>query len=243
MFRMRKHGMRLALSGMALLLVGATARAQQETLAEDKPRGAIGVHLAAASPLGSSASHLKTRPGIGGFGALFLNSAGTIGLRVDGSLFFLGDNTFGESQTLLGASTPITYEVRTFARMVHVTIGPQLSVRLGPVISYLAIGGGPMHVSTVEEIKLRPRGEEAKETVDANDLAAKTGTGWQAGGGLHFRVGRGAFVGLSVHYVDAGQFRYVPPSSVQSDGDGNVTFDVVETGMRYIVVQISLSSW
>lgn len=138
----------------------------------------------AGTQRGGSVAHLNTRLGIGGFGTLFLNSAGTIGLRVDASLFFLGENTRGASYRLPGACIPVTYEVRTFARMVHFTIGPQLSKRFGPVISYLAIGGGPMYVATIEEIKLRPHWGETREVISENDLAARTVTGWQAGGGF-----------------------------------------------------------
>lgn len=242
MYSKRRYGPGLALSGVILLLLGGTARAQEETLGDGAPRGGFGIHLATASPTGSVRSHLNTRPGIGGFATLFLNKAATIGLRVDGSYFFLGESSRGASYTLPGAVAPMRYEITTSADMLHFTIGPQFSKRFGSVISYLTIGGGPTHVSTTEDVRLL-LGSEPGETISANDLARKTGTGWQAGGGFHIHIGQGAFLGLSIHYLDAGQFRYVPPSSVRSDGDGNVTFDVVETDMRFVLVQVSLSGW
>lgn len=242
MFSRQNYGMRLAISGVTLLLLGATARAQEETLSDGGLKGAFGIHLAMAAPTGGLQTHLNPRPAIGGFATLFLEKSATIGLRLDGSYTFLGENRRGASYTLPGAIAPVRYEITNSASMLHFAIGPQLSKRFGPVISYLTIGGGLAHVSTSEDVKLLLASDE-DETISAIELAGKTGTGWQAGGGLQFHVGQGAYIGLSVHYLDAGQFHYVPPGSVRSDAEGNVTFDVVETGMRYIVVQFSLSGW
>jgi len=238
----RRYIMGLTLSGVTLLLVGATARAQQETVSDGVLKGGFGFHVATAVPTGGLQTHLNPRPAIGGFATLFLERSATIGLRVDGSFTFLGENSRGASYTLPGAIAPVRYEITNSADMLHFTIGPQISRRFGPVISYLTIGGGPVHVSTSEEVKLLLVSEE-DETVSATELAGKTATGWQVGGGLLFHIGQGGHIGLSVHYLDAGQFRYVPPASVRSDSDGNVTFDVVDTEMRYVVVQLSISGW
>jgi opacity protein-like surface antigen len=234
--------MRLAISGATLLLMGATARAQEETLSDGVLKGAFGVHLAMAAPTGGLQAHLNPRAAFGGFATLFLERSAMIGLRLDGSYTALGENKRGASYTLPGAIAPVRYEITNSSSMLHFTIGPQFSKRFGPVISYVTIGGGPTHVSTSEDVKLLLASEE-DELISATQLAGKTGTSWQAGGGLHFHVGQGAYIGLSVHYLDAGKFHYVPPGSVRSDADGNVTFDVVDTEMRYVVVQISLSGW
>ena len=237
-----KYCTALVFSAISALLVGETAWAQHGPFAGDTARGGLGIHLATAVPTGDVSHNLETRAGIGGFLTLLLNDAGTIGLRVDGSYYFLGENNRTTSVAVPGAIAPVRYEITTRADMLEFTIGPQLFKRFGRVVPYVTAGAGPAHVSTTEDVKTLI-GWDSGETIASTGLAGNWSSAWQVGGGFYVEVGEGTFLGLAVHYLDAGHFRYIPPSSVEPGPDGTATFSVLETDMNYLVVQISLSGW
>lgn len=242
MFSEGRYLTALVLGAISALLVGETAWAQHGPFAGDTARGGLGVHLATAVPSGDLRRNLETRAGIGGFLTLLLNDAGTLGLRVDGSYYFLGENNRTTSVAVPGAIAPIRYEITTRADMFEFTIGPQLFKRFGRVVPYVTVGAGPAHVSTTEDVKTLI-GSDSGETIASTSLAGNWSSAWQVGGGFYVDIGGGGFLGLAVYYLDAGDFRYIPPGSVGRGPDGTTTFSVLETDMRYLVVQINLSGW
>jgi hypothetical protein len=176
--------------------------------------------LLVAQPKGEFATELDTE----GFGA---NVAGLFRLDREGILSVRGDlggMQYG-SETLRAPYWPITgrvaLDVETTNSIFWGSIGPQISVPVGPIQPYMNAAIGFMDLVTKTSVRGSDSQYEYASTNNSDDVTSA----WIFGGGIYVPLGNDKQWKLhaGARYFYGGEATYLKEGDIQDNPDGSVT--------------------
>lgn len=208
---------------VAVSFVASTAEGQRR-----RPRGwdsgpsrfTVVGDVLVAQPKGEFATQLDTE-GVGAnVGGLFrLDREGLFSIRAD-----LGGMQYG-SETLYVPYLPITgrvsLDVETTNSVIWGSIGPQITVPVGPVQPYVNAAVGFMDFVTSTSVRGSDSNYEYASTNNADDATSA----WIFGGGVYVPIGTSKAWKLHVggRYFYGGEATYLTEGDIRDNPDGSVT--------------------
>lgn len=184
-------------------------------------RLAGGLTLSVSQPTGDFRKFAGVGVGITANAQVSADRSGVLGLRVEG-----GTQNYGRSASLVqsfgGVLVNRPYRQVTSNDIFWGSIGPQLSLPLGPVRPYAFASVGVANFATTSRLigaGLDGRASQSFEITDLSSFATTRGYG----GGVRFRIPRGDRTALSVdlgaraHFIRSA--RYLVPGLVTPDVD------------------------
>ena len=233
--------MRLSMLTAALLASPAAAGAQ---LLDDRPRGpekgAIGVSLVVAQPLGAFRDYVKVGGGIDGSVLVHLTRDRAWGVRIDGGFINYGRET---KRTRLSNSIGdrIRVDVNTTNNIARMGVGPQLTVPRGPVRPYLHGTIGFSYFYTQSGVEgVDDTDNEFASTTNFSDAALS----WGGGGGLLFPFktkGTTVAVDFGARYLKNGRTRYLREGGITDNPDGTIDVSPIESEVELLVWNLGVS--
>ena len=208
---------------VAVSLIPFTGQAQRRERRswEQRPsRFSLVGDLLVAKPKGEFATELGTNGFGANVGALFrLDNEGVLSIRGD-----IGGMQYG-SETLHAPYYPITgrvsLDVETTNSMFWGSIGPQVTVPVGPIQPYMnaAIGFSELITST------SVRGSDSEYEYASTNNADDATSAWIFGGGVYVPFGTQKSWKLHVggRYFYGGRATYLTEGDIQDNPDGSVT--------------------
>jgi hypothetical protein len=193
------------LAPVVLLLFGFAATASAQS------RFQYGGGALLGTPTGALGKQIGNGGGVGGH-ALWSTHGGVFGLRLDGSLFLYGGETFRVPAPREAGH--LTTRVTTDNWTGHATVGPQLMAPSGPLRPYLHAFAGVGYYSTTTEVtdpsvRIAPLGPARARTASSTDYD-DAAFAYGAGAGVLVPLGgRGVALDAGARYVRDGRVSYL----------------------------------
>lgn len=216
----------IALCAAMLAISSSPARAAWEA----------GGHLEYAEPRDEFAAVVERAFGIQGFGVLYLDPAGFIGLRADA-----GFHNYGNEEVQVPLSSTVRrvlVDVSTTNNIATLDIGVEVSAPAGPVRPYVFASLGLGYFFTESSVS----GSNTSDEPFASSLNFDdTTTGTTFGGGLRIPVAGQISVDLGVEYRRYTNARYLAEGDIIEESDGSVTLLVNETDAELFVYRLGVA--
>jgi len=213
---------RIGMAVLALGLVSSPLLGQRSALREVGDRGAFGVNVVVAQPLGQFRRNGDVAAGLSVFG---VTSGGPLALRIDAGWMAYDARYQG-------------YGVSTLSQIGTIAAGPQLTVGQGPLRFYgFATVGGSMFWSTASYQGCGCYGSDWF-------LDGHFTTTTSAGGGVLFAISNRRSpiaIDIGARAVRHDRVKYVPANGLTQNPDGSFTAREVETPVEMRVLQIGVS--
>ncbi|HEY4132448.1 MAG TPA: hypothetical protein VGM50_17690 [Gemmatimonadaceae bacterium] len=185
-------------------------------------------------PLGELAQNIGFGYGATGTYVLRLDHSGILGLRAD-----VGFTGYGEESESVPLSSTIGGRIRvdvtTTNYMVPFTIGPQLTIPIGRVRSYVNAGFGGQVFYTESKVNGDDDSFSFANTTNQSDITHT----WVVGGGLYLPVYEGrprVLVDLGAQYYTGGRAQYLRPGSIQDSPQFQI--NPLESDTRMLLIRI-----
>jgi hypothetical protein len=220
---------------VAALVAAAPLSGQRYGLREVRDVGRAGVHLALGVPVGDFRQSVNAAGGVNVFGAVNLDRAGGLALRLDGSYLVYGVDDRLVSQPYFPVGINTTYSIGTFG------IGPQITLGQGPVRLYGFGEAGFSYISAHSSYRVDGCGCDA--FASSTDFADWT-SALQAGGGVLVSLRQGrtpVSLDLGARYLGNGEAWVVRPGDVVPQSDGSVVVYPTRTRADLVVFQLGVS--
>jgi opacity protein-like surface antigen len=217
----------LALSAVALLASSSPAHAVDWE---------AGGHLVYAEPRAEFAAVVEQGFGIHGFGVVFLDPTGFLGLRLDGGFLNYGNE---EVQVPLSSTVQrVVVDVNTSNNIALLNIGIEVSAPSGPVRPYAFGSIGLGYFFTESSVS----GSNSSDVPFASTRNFDdTTTGTTLGGGLRIPVAGRISVDLGVEYRRYTNARYLAEGDIVEESDGGVTLLVNETDAELVMYRLGVA--
>ncbi|MEQ1854850.1 MAG: hypothetical protein ABL963_00170 [Longimicrobiales bacterium] len=219
---MRRGALTTALRVGAVVVATVPATTQVTAAQEhSEPRGAWGMSLVAAEPVGELAIFFDR--GFGGQidAAWPMSHDGRLRLRSD-----LGFLVYGYENLHYCYSVPIGCRIEadltTMNNIVYGGLGPEVAFRVGALEPYAYATAGLSYFATVSSLGDEWSESDWAETTNYSDLVMA----WKLGGGMRLRVSRGArpvSLDFGVERHRNGIAAFLTPGDIVDNPDGSIT--------------------
>ena len=194
-------------------VVAPAAGAQREDRIGPK-RMEAGVDLTYALPVSQFRHNVRQGFGGGGHFLLGIDPAGVLGIRIGADFVNYGN----ETQYLPLSSTfrRITLTQQTSNNIVVASVGPQLTIPVGPIRPYVNGGIGFGYFYTQTSLQ----GDDNTGTIAQTTNFSDNSLAYTAGGGVYIPISVGrqtVSVDLGVRYNAIGKTRYLTRGDIQDD--------------------------
>jgi len=211
----------LAIVAVSLVTSSADAQRRRPRSWEQEPsRFTLVGDLLVAQPKGEFATQLDTEGFGANIGGLFrLDREGIFSIRGD-----IGGQQYG-SETLRMPYLPITgrvsLDVETTNSVFWGSIGPQITVPVGPVQPYMNAAIGVMGFVTSTAVQGSDSDYEYASTTNSDDATSA----WIFGGGVYVPFGTQKVWKLHAggRYFYGGEATYLKEGDIQDNADGTIT--------------------
>jgi hypothetical protein len=231
-----------SLQAVGLTAVLATSSAAQSTATNSRDldrspldaRNSVSIALIQTRPQGMLGRNIGL--GYGASAVYLLRLDGMWSLRADVAAAAYGNVSRRSplSETIGGRVRVIT---RTTNYIVPLSVGPQLSWRLGPTRPYLNAGVGVQGFLTESAVEGGNDHTVLASTTNQSDAAFLLVTG----GGVYVPIVPGikrAQLDVSVQYLQGGHARYLAPGSIFDRQDGDVRITSLESATHLVMLRV-----
>lgn len=195
-----------------------------------------GGHLTYAEPRAEIAEVVERGFGIQGFGVLFLDPQGYVGLRVDGGFLNYGNEKV--RVPLSNTVRRVLVDVNTSNNIAMLDIGLEFSAPAGPLRPYVFANVGFGYFFTESSVSGSNTSDEPfARTLNFDD----TTTGATFGGGLRIPVAGQISVDLGAEYRRYTQARYLTEGDIIEEADGSVTLRVRESDAELMMYRLGVA--
>ena len=204
--------------GAALALGTVPLAAQQGGLREVREWGTSGASLALAIPTGYMGEFIDVAGGLDGFLAVNLGPGSPLALRFEGA--FLAHQLSYNTGVLLvgggyGPGAAVSVNTSSGSYITSFRAGPQLTLGGDAMQLYGVLLGGVSYFSTTYGTASYDCYCGYYDSWDHITLSGDVTLGWEAGGGLRFRMGRSrTWLDLGARYVRHDDARYLAAGPV-----------------------------
>lgn len=236
--------MRIALG--ALL---TTPLAAQRGLREVSEWGTGGVALAVAVPVREMREFVDAAGGMDAFVAFNLGRRSPLALRLEGAFlahqlsYDLGVLYVDIGSPFYGPGAGIGFRTSSASFITSLRAGPQLTLGTGPVRLYGVLLGGVSYFATTRSVLSYDCGcGYYYDYWDSHTLSGDVTLGWETGGGLQVRLGRGhkpVLLDLGARFVRHADARYLGNGPVVN---GARLYQPVRGPAEMVVLRIGLTT-
>ena len=202
--------------GVATLALGAAPLvAQQSGLREVREWGTSGAALAVAIPTGYMGEFIDVAGGLDGFLAVNLGPGSPLALRFEGA-FLAHQLSYGGTAFVVGGGPytgpygSVAVQASSGSYITSLRAGPQLTLGGDGMQLYGVLLGGVSYFATTYGTAYYDCSCGYYDSWDDITLSGDVTFGYEAGGGLRFRLGRSrSWLDLGARYVRHDQARYL----------------------------------
>ena len=205
----------LATLGVATLALWAPLAAQQSGLREVREWGTSGASLALAIPTGYMGEFVDVAGGLDGFLAVNLGPGSPLALRFEGA-FLVHQLSYGGTAFVVGGGPytgpygSVAVQASSGSYITSLRAGPQLTLGGDGMQLYGVLLGGVSYFATTYGTAYYDCSCGYYDSWDDITLSGDVTLGYEAGGGLRFRLGRSrSWLDLGARYVRHDQARYL----------------------------------
>ena len=241
---MRPIALALAAAAAAVLAPASAAAQYRDPVPS---RFVVGLDGVLMNPRSSFGRNVDNGVGVGGHLLVRLDRLGVLALRADVAGTRYGNERQPTTYDRFGTGR-VGFEVVTSNSLSWVSVGPELSVPLGPVRPYVNAAIGYTRFSTVS--KLEGSGYDAYGNYVSNrELASQENqsdgvSARAAGAGLYFDVGPRRWltsVHLGVRYHDGDEAEYLTEGGITDNPDGTYSYTALRTRTPFVAYQAGVS--
>jgi hypothetical protein len=219
---------------LGLTVVTSSLMAQRSALREVRNRGSAGGGLLVAVPVGEFANHINVAGGFDMFGALGIDRAGALSIRLDGS--FLIYDHLRDAGYLDSPYYSIPVDLNTTSYIASLRAGPQITLGQGAVRLYGFGLGGLSYFAT--ETSTGGCGCDSFGSITQYDDVTAA---WEAGGGLQIQLGRRhtpVLLDLGARYLHNGEVSYLPARSLSG---GSTILRPIRSEANVVIYQVGIT--
>jgi len=205
--------------GAAALALAAPLRGQQSGLREVREWGTSGGAFALAIPTGYMGQYIDVAGGLDGFLAVNLGPGSPLALRFEGA-FLMHQLSWGGGVVVVGGgygpNAAVTVDASTGSYITSFRAGPQLTLGGEAMQLYGVLLGGVSYFATTYGTASYDCYCGYYDTWDHYTLSGDVTFGYEAGGGLRFRLGghSRSWLDVGARYVRHDEARYLAAGPV-----------------------------
>lgn len=237
-----------SLAVLLVLSIPAAAAAQvynaQRTLDITTPRMEIGAGVEYAQPVSQFSQNVRRGFGGGGHFLLGVDPARVLGLRVDANFINYGNKS--QYYALNSAFRRINLEQQTSNNILLASIGPQISVPIGPVRPYVNGGIGVAYFYTQTSLKGSDPYSNQQVDIAQTTNYSDNSLAYTGGAGLYISlpmIAQSASLDVGARYNAVGRTRYLTKGDITNDpNDPNgIIITPRESDARFVTYHLGIA--